>query len=132
MKFIFLRMSPASGINKCWSKREQWRQQYLGGLLKHYKELLGSLVLSTVVLFTGAVCSSFVYAEASGNNGFKATPGHDETGGVGDREKQNWWLNGNNFQNNHTRIGDVKVGFDKYKFRMEYEDYRWLTIGAGY
>ena len=51
MKFIFLRMSPASGINKCWSKREQWRQQYLGGLLKHYKELLGSLVLSTVVIF---------------------------------------------------------------------------------
>lgn len=39
---------------------------------------------------------------------------------------------GNDFAANHAQVGDVKVGFDKHKFRMELDDYRWLTIGAGY
>ncbi|PTN13258.1 hypothetical protein [Nitrosomonas aestuarii] len=80
-----------------------------------------------IALLVAAVPVSNVHADD-----FKADPGHDETGGVGDREKQDWWLSGNDFKTNHAKIGNVKVGFDKLKFRMEYDDYRWLTIGAGY
>lgn len=42
------------------------------------------------------------------------------------------FLKGNDFEANHVKFGEIKVGFDKFKFRMEYDQYRWLTLGAGY
>lgn len=132
MKLSSLWMFPVSGISKRWSENIQRGHPYLSDVCKKQREFLGCLVLSATVMLTGTVYSSDTHAEIFGDNGFKAAPGHDETGGVGDREKQDWWLRGNDFQTNHSKIGDVKVGFDKFKFRMEYDDYRWLTIGAGY
>ncbi len=117
MKLYFLCMRPAAGT----------RQKQV-----EKRNFPGCFIFLSIMLFTGATSASDAHAEIFADNGFKAAPGHDETGGVGDREKQDWWLRGNNFQTNHAKIGDVKVGVDKFKFRMEYDDYRWLTIGAGY
>ncbi|GJL71827.1 MAG: hypothetical protein NMNS01_10260 [Nitrosomonas sp.] len=62
---------------------------------------------------------------------FEAEPGHDETGGVGHKEGMDWHR-GNDFNANHAKMGDAKVGFDRYKFRMELDENRWLSLGAGY
>lgn len=62
---------------------------------------------------------------------FQAEPGHDEEGGIGDKAGMDW-SRGNDFNANHHKIGNAKVGLDKFKLRMELDEYRWLTLGAGY
>ncbi len=91
-----------------------------------------SMFAFVIALLVTTVLMPNAYADSIKVSEFKANPSHDEEGGVGDRENHDWWRQGNNFEASHSKIGDVKVGFDKLKFRMEYDDHRWLTIGAGY
>ncbi|SEM99017.1 hypothetical protein [Nitrosomonas marina] len=128
MKLFFIGMPSKFSIH--WNKSESTLQYT--HLTDKTRKILRCMVFAIIMTLSGTVFFTNAHADFFDDNGFEANPDHDETGGVGNREEQDWWLRGNNFQANHAKIGDVKVGFDKFKFRMEYDDYRWLTIGAGY
>ena len=135
MKFHFLWMYPASGMNNNGPDAEQQQQQYLQYVKeknKEHKKYLKPFLLSAMVILVSAVYTSNTNADSIVENNLKSTSSNDKAEATVDRKKTNSWLHGNNFEANHTKVGDIKVGFDKYKFRMEYDKYRWLTIGAGY
>ncbi|SER06095.1 hypothetical protein SAMN05421690_100717 [Nitrosomonas sp. Nm51] len=128
MKFYFARMHCRPGII---TGRPESGPLYRYPNDKPWKFLL-CLFFAITMALAGTIIAADARADFLDGGELEASPGHDETGGVGNREELDWWLRGNNFQANHAKIGDVKVGFDKFKFRMEYDEYRWLTIGAGY
>lgn len=98
-------------------------QQYLSNRLKNIRVGVGF----ALVILTSAILLPSAHAD----DVFEAEPGHDETGGIGHKEGMDWHR-GNDFNANHAKMGDVKVGFEKFKFRMELDQNRWLTLGAGY
>jgi hypothetical protein len=132
MKFYFLWVHPVSGINSKKPEIQQQLHQCVKDTYKEHKKFFKCLFFSAIVVAISAIYSPNTNADSVVENNLKTASGNDKAEAVADRKKMNSWLHGNNFEANHNKVGDLKVGFDKYKFRIEYDNYRWLTIGAGY